>query len=677
MPGKTADFDKSVFDSLGLFSVISIDTLRLAKHTYNNKIQASDTILKAHTLKLFLALCISILTACDTQPVKPEQTTDIESRPVTERQATLTEEAKRLVELAEDSDSEEARLAYRTQAAHLFIEAGKVNQAKEQLNILKSFYPLDETGNIISTEPVPDSTVTSISLLTAEIAIAEKDIQLAEQLFTEIKPITRSQQMRFYSLKADIDFLNGNYMHVVDRRVQLDTYLVDEKDKNQNNRKIWAALSSMTTAQLNNQRSSKPVIVGWLDLARVVRTGQTNIDQLENSLLDWGTRHPAHPVNATFLSEIINNYQTDITETKHIAVLLPMQGELSSVTAAIKNGLLSAYYSDDNTTIKPVINFYDSSNADLSFQQLYQQVLNDGATTIIGPLNKTLINQFAQQRELDIPVLTLNYAENTFSHTENLYQFGLSPVDEARQVAELAIKQNKKRAAAIYPDSEWGKRLNTAFTEHYEFLGGKVLTTTNYAVNTNDYRRPIKNLFNLDQSAIRHRKLNNVIGKNTQTEPYRRQDIDMIFLAATHRSARSIMPAFKFHHAGDLPVYSTSHVYTGKIDVDRDRDLNGLIFCDAPWILQNNSDLAKTFTKNWPQQETLTRLFALGVDAYHLIYNLSYLKNKDYAFYSGQTGNIQLDDNNRITRTLLWAKFKNGKPVYFEPVISAAPSTAQ
>jgi len=146
----------------------------------------------------------------------------------------------------------------------------------------------------------------------------------------------------------------------------------------------------------------------------------------------------------------------------------------------------------------------------------------------------------------------------------------------------------------------------------------------------------------------------------------------MIFLAATPRSARGIMPAFKFHHAGNLDVYSTSHVYTGKINRELDRDLNGIIFCDLPWILQNTSPLAKTFRKNWPQQENYTRLFALGVDAYHLIYNLDYLADNDYAFYDGQTGNIQLDGSNRITRQLLWAKFKKGKAVYFEPVVDAS-----
>ena len=130
------------------------------------------------------------------------------------------------------------------------------------------------------------------------------------------------------------------------------------------------------------------------------------------------------------------------------------------------------------------------------------------------------------------------------------------------------------------------------------------------------------------------------------------------------------MPAFRFHHASSLPVYSTSHVYSGQPDKALDQDLNGLIFCDLPWILQNKSPLAEVFKQNWPQQGNYTRLFALGVDAYHLVHNLDFLENKEFAYYDGQTGNIQLDDNNRVTRRLLWAKFVRGKPAYFEPAVT-------
>jgi outer membrane PBP1 activator LpoA protein len=626
-----------------------------------------DTILKLHPLTLFLLISSALLSGCDTQPIKPGQQTEEELWPITEQRATLTEEAEKLLERAQDSDSLVEQVKYRALAAGLFIEADKIDLAKHQLDIMK------QSSAAISMESVSDvsvqSTRTWISLVSAEIAIAEQNAVLANQIISDIKPVSREQQIKLYTLKADLDYLSGKYMFVVDRRVQLDNYIVDIEEKNQNNRKIWAALSNLPTQQLNNQNSNNPIIRGWLDLAKVMRSGQQNISKLEDDLLDWGTRYPLHPVGDVFLTELINNYQFEISEKKQIAVLLPMQGDLSNVTDTIKNGLLSAYYNDSNSPTKPVIKFYDSNNEKLTFKQLYRQAIEDGASNIIGPLDKIIINQLAQQQELEIPVLTLNYSENSLNLTENLFQFGLSPIDEARQVAELAIRQNKFRAAVFYPDSDWGKRLNKAFTEHYEFLGGKVLTVTNYATNTNDYRRAIRLLLNLDQSAIRRRKVENTISKKTQSEAYRRQDIDMIFLVATPHSARGIMPAFKFHHAGDLPVYSTSHVYTGKLNRELDSDLNGLVFCDLPWVLQNNSPLAEVFTQNWPQQQSHTRLFALGIDAYHLVYNLDYLKNKDYAFYNGQTGNIQLDDNNRITRKLLWAKFNRGQAVYFEPDI--------
>lgn len=612
-----------------------------------------------------MLLAVVALSACDTQPVKPGDEPAEPAKPVTEKQATLTEEAERLLALAEDSDTDAEQFKYRLLAARLYIEADEIDHARQQLEILQQkqqFKPAaDETTVKIE--------AASILLLSAEIAIAEKNITLADELINETAPVTREQQIYYYGLKADMDYLSGKYMHAVDRRVQLDNYITDSNDKNKNNRKIWAALSSMSTAQLNSQHGKNATINGWLDLAKVMRSGQNNIGKLENDLLDWGTRHPAHPVNENFLPELISIYQSDISVKKVIAVILPMQGELSNVTTNIKNGILSAYYFDKNNAVKPVINFYDSSNEALTFDQLYQQAIDDGATNIIGPLDKIVINKLLQQQELDVPVLTLNYSENTFNNTENLFQFGLSPEDEARQVAELAIKLDKKRAAVYYPDSEWGKRLNQAFSDHFTLLGGRVMTRSDYATDTNDYRRSIRALFNLDQSAIRHRKVENTIGKKAQSEPYRRQDIDMIFLAATPRSARSIMPAFKFHHASDLPVYSTSHVYTGTVDRELDRDLDGLVFCDLPWILQNDSPLEKVFTQNWPQQGNFTRLFALGVDAYHLVFNLDYLKNKDFAFYDGQTGNIQLDVNNRVTRKLLWAKFERGKLATFEPPV--------
>jgi len=598
-----------------------------------------------------------MLASCDGVQTKPDSEVVDTSKPVTEQQASLTSEAREQIRLAENSDSPSQQLDYRIAAIRLYLQANEIIFAKQQLDII----------NAEKDRPLQDRV--NMQIIAGEVALAEKNPTLASEIITEITPVTRNQQLKLYMLKADLDYLNGNYYYAVDRRVQLDKYIVDRATHDLNNKKIWAALSSMPSSQLNTEQTNKAVLKGWLELAKVMRKSQQNIGQLENNLLDWGMRYPSHPAGKDFLTELIDSYQSEVIKIKNIAVLLPMQGQTSTAAEAIKNGLLSAYYLDSTVEPKPVIKFYDTSDEALSFDELYQLALDSGATTVIGPLDKNIINAISQKQELDVPVLSLNYAESSLNITDNLYQFGLAPEDEARQVAELAIAQGKLRAAVFYPDSEWGKRLQDAFTTYYEYLGGKVMSSNDYATDSNDYRRPIRQLFNLDQSNIRIRKVQDTIGQNTQSSPYRRNDIDMIFLVATHRSARSIMPAFKFHHAGDVPVYATSHVYTGSINRELDRDLNGLIFCDLPWVIQNTSPLLKTFNANWPQQENYTRLFAFGIDAYHLIYNLDYLENNDYASYQGETGNMQLDEYNRIIRKLLWARFNNGQPVYFEPEV--------
>jgi uncharacterized protein len=56
----------------------------------------------------------------------------------------------------------------------------------------------------------------------------------------------------------------------------------------------------------------------------------------------------------------------------------------------------------------------------------------------------------------------------------------------------------------------------------------------------------------------------------------------------------------------------------------------------------------------------VTRLVALGIDAYNLIGKLDQLSSTPYA---GATGQLSLNGENRITRKLVCAQFKGGVPV--------------
>ncbi len=571
-------------------------------------------------------------------------------------EAAREKSAEYYLNLASES-SGEIQQQYLIKAAQLLYQRGDIASAQDQLESIKP-------------EDVEGARQVQIQLLAARIALANGNPTQAIDLLPERDQLTLNQFLEASAVRADANIALGYFMAAVKTLVDIDPLFKTEQQRMQNHEAIWTALSTVPDIIMKDEKSSNRTIQGWIELNRIMRNAQIDFSWLQEDILDWGTNFQQHPVTNAFIDQLLDAYINTYTATESIAVFLPMQGRYQSVATAIKSGFLSAYYQDKVTGKKPAIRFYDTADENTNFTELYNKAILEGASHIVGPLDKITINRIAQMNELDIPVLTLNYAENPLSITGNLYQFGLLPEDEANQAAELAARQNKTRAAILVPDSNWGRRLAKAFRTRFEELGGKVHNTQFFDASADDYGRPIKRLFNLQDSNARYRSIKALLKTDIKFSPYRRQDIDMIFLAATYRSARGIMPAFKFHHAGDLPVYATSHVYSGSIDKTADIDLNGLLFCDLPWTLVADNELRKIFDTEWPEQHNYTRLFALGIDAYHVIRNLNYLTSHDYARFSGQTGNIYMDENQRLHRELLWAKFRNGKPRFINTTIA-------
>ncbi|WP_204324437.1 penicillin-binding protein activator, partial [Stenotrophomonas maltophilia] len=64
----------------------------------------------------------------------------------------------------------------------------------------------------------------------------------------------------------------------------------------------------------------------------------------------------------------------------------------------------------------------------------------------------------------------------------------------------------------------------------------------------------------IEQSQIRAREMQDLLGIQLKSSPRSRSDVDMIFLIANPAQARQIKPTFAFHYAGKIPVYATSQV---------------------------------------------------------------------------------------------------------------------
>ena len=115
---------------------------------------------------------------------------------------------------------------------------------------------------------------------------------------------------------------------------------------------------------------------------------------------------------------------------------------------------MAAYHHSESGFQAP-IRFYDSSLD--SSVNLYHRAISEGAELVIGPLSKDNIQSLALSTELTTPVLALNHIPNLAK--DNLFQFGLSPIDEARQIAGKADLDGNTKVLLLTPETNQGRRI--------------------------------------------------------------------------------------------------------------------------------------------------------------------------------------------------------------------------
>ena len=268
-----------------------------------------------------------------------------------------------------------------------------------------------------------------------------------------------------------------------------------------------------------------------------------------------------------------------------------------------------------------------------------------------------------QNTPITVRTLLLGYPSAP-TYNPNLFQFGLLPEEEATQVADRAWQDGKRISAIFYPNNTWGKRLRHAFDNRWAELGGIVAESQSYDPAEIDYSQRIKNLLNIDDSIGRNRKLTTILRRNIDFQPRRRSDIDFVFVAGHPQQGRLIKPQLNFYNAHKLPVYSTSHIYSGNPDKINDTDLNNVIFNDMPWLLKKEGKIANLRQSMMADHDDngFHRLFALGVDTYQLAINIPVIQVDSGMMIDGVTARLSVDEDQRIVRKLLFARFDEGLP---------------
>ena len=522
------------------------------------------------------------------------------------------------------------------------------NDAEVYVALLDSWQQLGEITQVWKLLNESDIQTNEVILIEAEMAQANQQCDSAIGLTQEIDPqlLSTMWQSRHWKLQAACLTELKFHIKATEALVQQQAFVTDALElQNLHNRIVenLIQVNEETLILIIGDPDYDAVTMGWLEAA-YVNFGADGVSG-NNWLLQW----PSHPAASYFLDlNQVNNQQK-------VAVLLPFSGRFSGVAKAVQKGMLTASLADIDNQYDLV--FYDTGSQGENLSSVWYSAQENRADLIIGPLDKDSIIAAEQMSAPTVPVVLLNQSESS-----SYFQFTLSPEGEAEQVAEQMIKDGLKRVLIMAPNEAWGERMTTAFAQRLVDLGGQIVNNTYFQPKQNDYSAQLRQTLGLVESQLRAKNLQSFLKINLSSEEVVRSDVDAIFLAARPDFARLMVPQLKFHHAADVPVYSTSHVFDGLNNEQLNRDLQGVRFALSPIELQA-SDLYEVLPFDLNRVGGNKKLFALGYDAYQLITRLEWMSRVNTGMIDGLTGKVNLGRDGQFNRGLLWAQYNNGSIV--------------
>lgn len=604
------------------------------------------------------AICVAILAGCETArvaPTLPPVSTDAAESAERSGEYTLAaREYTRLAEVAAPPQKQDFQL--RSVAA--LLKAGQLREARAQIDL-------------INVAQLDAAFMARKRVLQARILITEGAFEKGIRQLDEagrLRNLSPALLSDINSVRAQAELALGNPIGAVQNLINREQYIVVKEAVNENQQQLWKILVSMPRSRLANELNiaRDRVLSGWIELALIAVENAGQSLQLNAAVEQWKKTHPGHPAGEAVFSTLMGPTPGISGRIERIALLLPLTSGYAVAAQAVREGFMGMDAANADPD-KPKIRLYDTGPDPAKAPEFYDQAVAEGAQFVVGPLGREAAEAIMRRASIKVPTLMLNHTDDDPDlASKYLFEFGLPPEQEARQVAERAYLDGHRQAAVLYPNTPWGERMMTAWTDHWQRLGGVVVSRQSYNEGDVDFSDSIKSLLNVNQSEERKNQIERIVGQKLQFDSRAREDIDFIFLAADAKHGRLIKPQINFYHAARVPVYSTSHIFTGAGDSVRDIDLDGILFGDMPWMLVGDGkiqELRQALQHNWPYVHSdLDRLYALGVDSYAILPHLGRISMESGARFSGVTSGLSLDRAGRLQRQLLWARFNRGVP---------------
>ncbi len=234
--------------------------------------------------------------------------------------------------------------------------------------------------------------------------------------------------------------------------------------------------------------------------------------------------------------------------------MLPMSGKYGSVSAAIRSGM-ELVNSRRPAAQRPMLEFIDSGNG-LSDALLSTTT---GSDIMVGPLSRENVDQVLRETSsLPRTVITLNQVSDTSPY--GVYQFGLSPDEDGRQIANKAFADGHRTASILYPETTWGSRYLEGFSKHWERLGGVTATIAAYPL-------PGETVTDTHEKKTNRERLTDAVKSVLENSG------DFVYVVAKPAKARELRTFLLYYGNFDLPVYISARGYDRRLFAHNTADL--------------------------------------------------------------------------------------------------------
>ncbi|WP_018862590.1 penicillin-binding protein activator [Thioalkalivibrio sp. ALJ3] len=446
------------------------------------------------------------------------------------------------------------------------------------------------------------------------------------------------------------------WYQALDARLRLDSMLLLEPDAQTGNQeRIWGLLSGLRPGQRDHLAAgANPDAEPWVRLFAGLR-GVNSQDDARRVAGQWRERYPSHPANS-LLPELVSSHPLQSESPETILVLLPLSGDLAQLGNAILDGITRAYYSETGGHGRLVVR--DTRGDPETAADLYRRGVEDGVDRIIGPLDRDAVRAVAASEETR-PTLLLN--RTRLDGNGAFGTLALNPEEDAYAVVDRAVRTGWRHPLVILPEGEFGDRVAQAYQDALSDYGLRPRDIVRLRPDAEDINERVGNALGIEQSEARIRDVARRTGLSLEGDPQVRGDADHLFVTGTSRQMRQLVPHLHFHGARQLPIMATPHIYAGQPNTNRDRDLNGIVFPDAPHLFATIEPLNGEAAENTTDE--LPRFTALGMDALRLSLHDRAVRAAAHHQIVGGAGTWSLNPvSGDWIREPAWARFEGGAP---------------